>query len=97
MVSGAVTTMLSGLMLVFPSFIFFYKMGCTILSVVLLALLWALVFFTSMVALIGPEGDQGDLNKYLVHCPCKQCKKEEEQSAEAGNTEGNEVELETKA
>jgi len=96
-VSGAMTTMLSGLMLVFPSFIFFYKMGCTILSVVLLALLWALVFFTSMVALIGPEGDQGDLNKYLVHCPCKQCKKEEAEPAGGDNPEGNGVELATKA
>merc|ERR1712038_1858733 len=69
-VSGAVTTMLAGFMLLFPSFIFFYKMGCTIFSVVLLALLWALAFFTSIVALIGPEGDQ--LTKLVVTTRKKQ-------------------------
>merc|ERR1719474_2512517 len=85
-VSGAATTMLCGFMLLFPSFMFFYKMGWVIVTVVILALLWAMAFFTSMVALWGPEGDQGDLNKYLVHCVS--CKKEEEGSVES--EDGNE-------
>ena len=99
-VSGAMTTMLSGLMLVFPAYIFFYKMGWVIVSTVLFALMWALIFFASIVALAGPEGDAGDLNKYLVYCPCKSCKKQEEEEdlsstmAEPKN-EGNEVELGT--
>merc|ERR1719326_1178685 len=95
-VSGAATTMLAGFMLLFPSFIFFYKMGWVIVTVIILALLWSMVFFTSMVALCGPEGNQGDLNKYLVHCPCKQCKKEEAEPAGGDNPEGNGVELATK-
>merc|ERR1711997_917055 len=74
-VSGAVTTMLSGLMLVFPPYIFFYKMGWIIVTTVLLAVTWALVFFTSIVALWGPEGDTGDLNKYFAFIPC--CQEEE--------------------
>merc|ERR1712038_888328 len=77
-VSGAMTTMLSGLMLVFPAFIFFYKMGWIIMTTVLLAMMWALLFFPAIVAAIGPEGEQGDLNKYLAMCPCQSCKKEEE-------------------
>ena len=101
-VSGAITTTLSGIMLIFPAMIFFYKMGWIIVSVVLLALLWALVFFSSIVMMWGPEGDQGDLNKYLVYCPCKQCKEQPVSEAEAGASadgdkkEGNGVELTTK-
>jgi len=88
-VSGAATTMLAGFMLLFPSFIFFYKMGWVIVTVVILALLWSMMFFTSMVALCGPERDQGDLNKYLVRC-----RKEEDVSVktEEGGKR-NEVEL----
>merc|ERR1712242_319594 len=77
-VSGAVTTMLSGFMLVFPAYIFFYKMGWIIVTTVLLALMWALIFFPSMCAWIGPEGDQGDLTKYFSFCPCNKGKEEEE-------------------
>ena len=95
-VSGAITTMLSGLMLVFPAYVFFYKMGWIIVTTVLLALMWALIFFPSIVALAGPEGDAGDLNKYLVYCPCQSCKKEDEpESQDEPKVEGNEVELAT--
>merc|ERR1712062_716494 len=85
--AGAITTMLSGIMLVFPVWLLFYKMGVIIVTVVIYALLWALVFFTSIMLLIGPEGKQGDLNQYLMHCPCKQCKEEDE--AEAGAIPSN--------
>merc|ERR1712242_545295 len=97
-VSGAATTMLAGFMLIFPAFIFFYKMGWIIMTTVLLAMLWALMFFPAIVAAMGPEGDQGDLNKYLAMCPCQSCKKEEEENAPAASEpdEGG-VELGTKA
>ena len=96
-VSGAITTTLSGMMLIFPAFIFFYKMGWIIITVVLLALAWSLVFFTSIALLWGPEGNQGDLNKYLTHFSCRQS----EEELESGNGEavgdetkqGNEVVL----
>jgi len=97
-VSGAITTMLSGLMLVFPAYVFFYKMGWIIVTTVLLALMWALIFFPSIVALAGPEGDSGDLNKYLVFCPCQSCKEQENSgSQDEPREEGNEVELQTQA
>merc|ERR1719195_169243 len=95
-VSGAITTMLSGLMLVFPSYVFFYKMGWIIVTTVLLAVMWAMMFFPSIVAAIGPEGDQGDLNKYLAMCPCQSCKEEKEEAPESQPDEGG-VELGTKA
>jgi len=85
--AGAITTALSGIMLVFPSFLMFYKMGIIIMTVVVYALLWAMIFFSSIMLLIGPEGRQGDLNQYLMHCPCKQCKEEDE--AEAGAISSN--------
>merc|ERR1712154_758000 len=56
--AGAITTALSGIMLMFPSWLIFYKMGIIIMTVVIYALLWALVFFTSIMLLIGPEGKQ---------------------------------------
>merc|ERR1712113_238368 len=99
-VSVAITTMLSGIMLVFPSYLFFYKMGWIIVTTVLLALMWALIFFPSMCAWIGPEGDQGDLTKYFAFCPCNKGEKEEaQQSADEGpkEEEGNAIELGTKA
>jgi len=37
------------------------------------------------------------LNKYLVHCLCKQCKKEEAEPAGGDGTEGNGVELATES
>lgn len=97
--AGAATTILSGIMLLPTAYTFFYRMGWVIVSVVVLALLWALAFFTSMVALCGPERDQGDLHKFLVHCPCKHCKEEEEEklAGNDSNAEGNGVELATKA
>jgi len=89
------------LMLLFPVFLFFYKMGWIIITVVLFALAWALIFFSSIALMWGPEGDQGDLNKYLVHCPCKQCKEKPESEAKAAadgdKKEGNGVELTTQA
>jgi len=98
--AGAITTMLSGIMLVFPVWLLFYKMGVIIVTVVIYALLWALVFFTSIMLLIGPEGKQGDLDQYLVYCPCEKCKDEDKAEANDGTNgkEGkNGVELTTKA
>merc|ERR1712113_255575 len=79
--AGAISTALSGFLLLFPAFLLFYKMGVIIMTVVLYALLWALVFFTSIMLLIGPEGKQGDLNQYLLYCPCKGCKEEKKPQA----------------
>merc|ERR1712141_493557 len=87
-------------MMIFPSYLFFYKMGWIIVTTVLLALMWALIFFPSMCAWIGPEGDQGDLTKYFAFCPCNKGEKEEAQQnadEEPKEEEGNAIELGTKA
>ena len=57
--SGAVTTLLAGFFLLFPNLVFFYKMGVIILITILAAILWALLFVTSMLAAFGPENDTG--------------------------------------
>jgi len=98
--AGAITTALSGIMLMCQAFLMFYKMGFIIMTVVIYALLWAMIFFSSIMLLIGPEGKRGDLNQYLVYCPCKQCNEAEESAADAATPdrkeEGNGVELTTK-
>ena len=57
--SGAVTTLLAGFFLLFPNLVFFYKMGVIILVTILSAILWSLLFFTSLLAAFGPEYDTG--------------------------------------
>merc|ERR1719384_2884369 len=70
-VSGAVTTFGAGFFLIFPPVIFFYKMGLLMISTVFLSIFWAMCFFTSIIALWGPEGDSGDLKKYFKCCQKK--------------------------
>merc|ERR1719273_1199665 len=90
-VSGAITTTLSGMMLIFPAFIFFYKMGWIIITVVLLALSWSLVFFTSIALLWGPQGDHVLMSTFLAHFSCKQS--DEEPESGNGEAVGDEVVL----
>lgn len=52
--------------LIFPELILFYKMGIIMMSTVVVSLLWAMCFFTSLLAAIGPENDTGDLSKYVM-------------------------------
>jgi len=61
--------------LIFPELILFYKMGIIMMSTVVVSLLWAMCFFTSLLAAIGPENDTGDLSKYVMLLPC--CKGKE--------------------
>jgi len=92
--AGAMTTALSSVMLMYLAFNFFYKMGAIILTVVIYALLWSLVFFTSVMMLVGPEGNQGDLNQYLVYFRNQLCEKENEEKDEpaAGGIDSNKKE-----
>ena len=57
--SGAITTLLAGIFLLFPSFLFFYKMGIMLVFTIIWSIIWAMLFFTSILATIGPEGDFG--------------------------------------
>ena len=69
-VSGAITTFAAGFFLIFPDIVFFYKMGVLMVSTVGISITWAMCFFTSMVACIGPQGDRGDIRKWFRCCPC---------------------------
>merc|ERR1712130_572825 len=81
-VSGAVTTFGAGFFLTFPPIIFFYKMGILMISTVALSIFWAMCFFTSIIALWGPQGDSGDLKKYF-----KCCRKKKTMDADGGRRE----------
>eukprot|EP01083_Nonionella_stella_P232956 821273_1 len=77
-VSGAITTFFAGFFLVFAEFVFFKKMGAILMTTVLTSIIWAMGFFTSLCAAIGPQNEQGDLKKYFRFC-CRGCKKENEE------------------
>ena len=59
--SGAVTTFLSGFFMQFPEMQFFYKMGVIILATIIWSIIWAMFFFTSLLAAFGPEGKTGNI------------------------------------
>ena len=77
-VSGAVTTFAAGFFLIFPDIVFFYKMGILMMSTVGISIFWAMCFFTSIVACIGPQGDSGNLRKFFRCCPC--CKDQQKKA-----------------
>merc|ERR1719384_664594 len=81
-VSGAITTFGAGFFLIFPPVIFFYKMGLLMISTVAISIIWAMCFFTSIIALWGPQGDAGDLKKYFKCCPG--CKEKNERMTDDG-------------
>ena len=83
-VSGAITTFGAGFFLIFPPVIFFYKMGVLMISTVAISIFWAMCFFTSIIAMWGPEGDTGDLKKYFKCCPG--CKEEKKETSDNGRT-----------
>merc|ERR1719384_608237 len=90
-VSGAITTFGAGFFLIFPEVLLFYKMGIIMMTTVFMSLLWAMCFFTSMLAAIGPQGDTGDLSKYCTAFPC--CKQEEAEQDQKKDTSAKAVEL----
>merc|ERR1712087_614603 len=63
-VSGAITTGLCSIVLLFVETLFFKIMGVILLTTVLSSIAWAMLFFTALCAAFGPEGDAGDLKKY---------------------------------
>eukprot|EP00483_Globobulimina_turgida_P012997 UN13021 len=87
-VSGALTTFAAGVCLIFPSIIFFRKMGILMVTTVSVSIIWAMFFFTSIIALCGPQYSTGDLTKYYKRCKVKCCDKTKG-TEENGGSEGN--------
>ena len=77
-VSGAVTSALAGIFLLFTSFLLFFKMGTIMLVTIISSLIWAMLFFSSMLAVCGPQGETGNVPFDKMFLKCKSlCKKDE--------------------
>merc|ERR1711871_1651719 len=64
-IGGAITTAGSGIFMFFCQLTFFSKMAVLICVTILFSFLYSLGFFMSILALVGPEGNLGDLNAYF--------------------------------
>jgi len=69
-ISGSISTVLAGTCLLMCEIVFFPKFGTILICTIAFSLLWALFFFPSLLALIGPVGIQGDWHR-IIH-PCLQ-------------------------
>ena len=63
---GAITTIASGLLLVFAQFTLFIKFAVLIILTIGFSVLFALFFFGSLSHLIGPEGECGNMLKMMA-------------------------------
>jgi len=92
-VSGAVTTFGAGFFLIFPEITFFVKMGYIMISTVIVSIVWAMFFFTSVCAAFGPQEHSGDIKKYIAKLWCcrKAPKSNEDESMMKENIEMQDV------
>ena len=67
-VSGAVTTFGAGFFLIFPPITYFRKMGYIMMSTVIISIIWAMCFFTSICAALGPQNNTGNITQYFKRC-----------------------------
>lgn len=78
-VSGAITTIGSGLFLFLATVVFFTKFAFLICGTILFSLLYSFGFFTAMNHAIGPQKNFGNIGYYVVtplKNKIKQCLKE---------------------
>jgi len=68
-VSGGMTTFGSGFWLIFPEMLFFYKFGLLVMTVVIWALFYALIYFISILSICGPTGKRGYIPIYQCLSP----------------------------
>jgi hypothetical protein len=69
---GAITSIGASLQLFFCYFIFFFKFGVFFNVTILFSFTWAFLFFLPLLALVGPEGDFGDVRQmYLAKLGAK--------------------------
>ena len=73
--SGAISTILASIPMLFTQIIFFYKFGVFILLTIVLSLIFSLFFFASVLAEIGPIGKRGQVS--LLYRDCVNRAKEE--------------------
>merc|ERR1719277_1253862 len=63
--AGAVTTLVAGLSMRFCQMTFFLQMSTLISITIVYSLLYTLFFFMCLLRVLGPEGECGDISKYL--------------------------------
>jgi len=65
-ISGSISTLLAGGCLLLCQIVFFPKFGTILIFTIAFSMLWALLFFPSLLALFGPVGIQGDWHR-IIH------------------------------
>lgn len=99
-VSGAITTLGCGFFLLFAQVVFFQKFGVLITSTILFSLFFALVFFTALNHIFGPQGKVGNLKYYIIipawkkakKCWCSCIKRNNDPSIHQNTSEVNDIE-----
>ena len=83
--SGACTTIGASILMLFARILFFFQFGIFIFCTIGLSIFYALFFFTTVLALVGPEGSKGSIlplvryvrdklrNKKPTDVTCQQC------------------------
>ena len=66
--SGAVTTLGASMFLLLALIIFFAQFGLFMFSTIGFSLLYSLGLFTTLIALVGPQGDTGSLKPLYRKC-----------------------------
>ncbi|XP_071162133.1 protein dispatched homolog 1-like [Mytilus edulis] len=75
--SGAITTFGAAIFLLFAQIKFLHEFGIFVMSTVGISLLFAFLFFTTFMALCGPEGDTGSIPALVKQIKAKCTKKKE--------------------
>jgi predicted RND superfamily exporter protein len=70
--SGAATTLGASMFLLFAQILFFTEFGVFMFSTILFSILYALGFFITLIALIGPQNEFGSLKPFYRWC-AKKC------------------------
>jgi len=65
-VAGAITTLGAGLVMQFCQIQFFKQMSTLIIMTIVYSIIYAMIAFMGTLLLIGPEGDQGDIGKFMM-------------------------------
>lgn len=75
--SGAITTFGAAIFLLFAQIKFLHEFGIFVMSTVGISLLFAFLFFTTFMALCGPEGDTGSIPALVKQIKAKCTNKKE--------------------
>ena len=71
--AGATTTLGASSFMLGAKILFFFQFGVFMFCTIGFSIVYALMLFTVVVGLIGPEGDRGSLRSIAESCRRKQC------------------------